>query len=164
MLLPSIVAVFEADAQPAQAPLARPGPGEALTFYQDSYSWGKVGAVLGLGDLEAAVMDVLWSSHTALKVREVCDRLATGKDLAYTTVMTVLDNLHKKQWVGRERFGKAYRYWPLLTRQEAAVRALRSVLDESGDPEAVLLHFTRSVSDRESRLLRKALRGGPGKK
>ena len=45
-----------------------------------------------LGDLEQAVMDVLWSTDSGLTVREVLAGL-TGRDLAYTTVMTVLSRL-----------------------------------------------------------------------
>ncbi|MGW5723362.1 BlaI/MecI/CopY family transcriptional regulator [Amycolatopsis sp. NPDC003865] len=112
----------------------------------------------GLGELERAVMDVLWTAGAPMKVREVLDRLDTGKPLAYTTVMTVLDNLHRKRWVSRERIGKAYAYDPAVTRTEAAARSLRKVLDESGDPEAVLLHFARSATDHESAVLRQGLR------
>ena len=51
----------------------------------------------GLGELEAAVMDVLWRADGPLRGRAVLDRLNTGKSLAYTTVMTVLDNLRRQQ-------------------------------------------------------------------
>lgn len=110
----------------------------------------------GLGELEAAVMDVLWRATEPMKVRDVLDRL--DRPLAYTTVMTVLDNLHRKQWVERELRGKAYLYRPTLTREEAAARALREVLDASGDPYAVLMHFVASGSDEETDILRSALR------
>lgn len=112
----------------------------------------------GLGDLEAAVMDVLWRADEPVRVREVLDQLDTGRKLAYTTVMTVLDNLHRKHWAARELHGKAYLYRPALGREEAAARALREVLDSSGDPEAVLLHFVATGSDEETDLLRAALR------
>lgn len=112
----------------------------------------------GLGELERAVMDVLWAADAPMKVRDVLDRLDTGKPLAYTTVMTVLDNLHRKGWVSRERVGKAYAYDPALTRAEAAAQSLRAVLDESGDPEAVLLNFARSATPHESAALRQGLR------
>ena len=113
---------------------------------------------MGLGELEAAVMDVLWHAEDPLKVRDVLERLDTGKSLAYTTVMTVLDNLHRKGWAKRAREGKAYLYEPMFTREEAATRALRDILDASGDAEAVLLRFASSVSERESEVLRGALR------
>lgn len=112
----------------------------------------------GLGELEAAVMDVLWEAANPVKVRDVLERLDTGRQLAYTTVMTVLDNLHRKQWVERELEGKAYLYVATMSREEAAARALRDVLDASGDPHAVLMHFVASSSDEETDLLRSALR------
>ena len=112
----------------------------------------------GLGELEAAVMDVLWHAREPLKVRQVLERLDTGKQLAYTTVLTVLDNLHRKDWVTREFEGKAYRYEPTISRVEAATNAVRDVLVASGDPEAALLHFAQSATVEESAVLRKAFR------
>lgn len=112
----------------------------------------------GLGDLEAAVMNVLWDAAEPLKVRDVLEQLDTGRPLAYTTVMTVLDNLHRKQWVERELNGKAYKYEATFSREEASARALRDVLDSSEDPNAVLMHFVASVSDEETDLMRNALR------
>jgi predicted transcriptional regulator len=109
----------------------------------------------GLGELEAAVMDVLWQAEEPVRVRQVLTRL--NRRLAYTTVMTVLDNLHRKAWVERELVGKAYEYRPAVSREEAAARALRQILESSGDPDAVLMHFIESASQHESGLLRKAL-------
>jgi predicted transcriptional regulator len=71
--------------------------------------------------------------------------------------MTVLDNLHRKGWVQREMDGRAYRYRPTATREEATARALRALLDASGDAEAVLLQFANCVTERESQVLRRAL-------
>jgi predicted transcriptional regulator len=112
-----------------------------------------------LGELEAVVMDVLWSGDEPLRVRDVRLRLAPERPLAYTTVMTVLDNLHRKGWVRRELDGRAYLYRPAASREEETARALRDLLDAGGDTEAVLLHFARSVSERESAVLRDALAG-----
>lgn len=114
--------------------------------------------MFGLGDLESAVIDVLWDVGEPVKVRQVLERLTPERPLAYTTVMTVLDNLHRKDWVRRELSGKAYRYWPALSREEAATRALRDVLEESGDPHGALMHFARSASEEESTILRDALK------
>jgi predicted transcriptional regulator len=121
--------------------------------------------VRGLGALEAAIMDVLWRVPGPHRVRDVREQLTSRRPLAYTTVMTVLDNLHRKGWVDREMDGRAYRYVPSTTRAEATARALRDLLDASGDVEAVLMRFARSVSERESAVLRDALgraTGGDG--
>ena len=63
-----------------------------------------------LGELEQAVMDVLWRLGLPLSVREVHDALSGSRDLAYTTVMTVLDRLAKKGIVTRHLDGRAWRY------------------------------------------------------
>ena len=62
-----------------------------------------------LGELERAIMDVLWESAEPLTVRQVGARL-TDRDLAHTTVMTVLDRLAKKGFAKRQRDGRAWRY------------------------------------------------------
>lgn len=118
--------------------------------------------MLGLGELELKVMDVLWAADDPLRVRDVLDQLPAEREFAYTTIMTVLDRLHDKGWVGRARTGRAYGYWPARSREEAGAHVLREVLDSSGDAESVLLHFAASVSERESELLRRALEKGRG--
>lgn len=110
----------------------------------------------GLGELEAAVMDVLWHAGEPLRVREVLERLS-GRSLAYTTVMTVLDNLHRKQWVLRDKNGKAYQYRPAGSREELTARTLRRLLETSQQPDVVLLHFARSASERELAVLQQVL-------
>ena len=110
-----------------------------------------------LGKLEAAVMDILWSSDDSLTVREVLEKLPPQRNLAYTTVMTVLSNLHRKAMVERAAAGRAYSYRPTLTRQGAAAASLREILDASEDPQSVLLHFAETASEEESTVLRDAL-------
>lgn len=110
-----------------------------------------------LGTLEAAVMEVLWSTDGSVTVREVLDKMPAQRNLAYTTVMTVLSNLHRKGMVDREPSGRAYSYRPTLTREGAAAASLREVLAASDDPRSVLLHFAETASDEESTVLRDAL-------
>ena len=88
-----------------------------------------------LGDLEQAVMDVLWTDDTGhgLTVREVSDRL-TGRDLAYTTVMTVLSRLETKGVTSRERDGRAWRYSPVYTWAQLVSNEIVALLN-SGPPE-----------------------------
>jgi predicted transcriptional regulator len=111
----------------------------------------------GLGELETAVMEVLWRATGPQRVRDVLNALSGERRLAYTTVMTVLDNLHRKGWVTRELDGRAYQYLPKTSREDAVAHALRELLDTATDRESVLLKFARSVSPRESEVLRRAL-------
>jgi predicted transcriptional regulator len=81
-----------------------------------------------LGELEAAILGALWDSRVGLSVREVLAGLSRRSELAYTTVMTVLDRLHDKGLVAREKQGKAFCYRPRVSREaylgEQAARVL----------------------------------------
>lgn len=55
-----------------------------------------------LGELEAVIMDRLWSWARPVTVREVLEDLQRSRTIAYTTVMTVMDNLYKKGILARE--------------------------------------------------------------
>jgi predicted transcriptional regulator len=109
-----------------------------------------------LGDLERAIMDVLWESRDPLTVRQVSGRL-TERDLAHTTVMTVLDRLAKKGFARRERDGRAWRYLAAATREAYVTELMLNALDQTGDRYAALARFARSVSDTEAAALRRAL-------
>jgi predicted transcriptional regulator len=109
-----------------------------------------------LGELERAIMDVLWEASDPLTVRQVSG-LLTERDLAHTTVMTVLDRLSKKGFARRERDGRAWRYHAAGSREAYVTELMLNALDQTGDRPAALARFARSVSGSEARALRRAL-------
>jgi predicted transcriptional regulator len=109
------------------------------------------------GDLEAAIMEELWARTDPTTVRELLAVLQRGRTLAYTTVLTVVDNLYKKGWLQREPDGRAYRYSPTMTREEYGARQLRHALDGAGDPAEALVRFVEKMSASEAAALRRAL-------
>jgi predicted transcriptional regulator len=109
-----------------------------------------------LGELERAIMDILWESPDPLTVRQVSGNL-TERDLAHTTVMTVLDRLAKKGFARRERDGRAWRYRAAETREAYVTELMLSALEQTGDRQAALARFARSVSETEATALRRAL-------
>jgi len=111
----------------------------------------------GLGELEASAMDVLWGAADPMSVREVLGVLTKRRPLAYTTVMTVLDNLHRKGYVHRTKHSRAYLYQASFTRGQAAADAMRQVLNEAADVESALMHFVDSMTDDESAVIRDGL-------
>jgi predicted transcriptional regulator len=113
--------------------------------------------VRGFGDLEAAIMDVLWSRAEPATVRQVLDELRPQREPAYNTVLTVVDNLFKKGWLQREPAGRAFRYRPVIGREQHAARLMREALDDSGDPGQVLQGFIGQMSAAETAALREAL-------
>ena len=96
-----------------------------------------------LGPLEAEVMAVLWEAGAPVSVREVAQRLNTGRPapLAYTTVMTVLSRLAGKSILVREPQGRGFVYTPAVA--DTAEIAVRGVLAEFGD--AALARFVERV-------------------
>jgi predicted transcriptional regulator len=113
-----------------------------------------------LGDLERAVMDVLWDRAGPATVRDVADALA-GRELAYTTVMTVLDRLATKRLVTRERVGRAWSYRPAASREAYVAQLMLDALDLTGSRDAALVRFARSVTGAEAEILRQALEEKP---
>lgn len=112
-----------------------------------------------LGDLERAVMDVLWDGAippAGVTVRDVAEALQ-DRDLAYTTVMTVLDRLTGKGMVERERDGRAWRYRPTASREAYIAQLMLEALDLSPSRDAALVRFARSVTGTEAEVLRAAL-------
>lgn len=104
-------------------------------------------------------MERLWAWDRPVVVREVLEDLQQDRTIAYTTVMTVLDNLHRKGLVTREMDGRAYRYRPAHTREEHTAALMEQVLAGSGDRGATLMHFVEQMSADEIARLRKALDG-----
>ncbi|HTW58178.1 MAG TPA: BlaI/MecI/CopY family transcriptional regulator [Terriglobales bacterium] len=124
-----------------------------------------------LGPLEERLLEALWRCGTAT-VRELVE---TGcDDLAYTTVMTTLDRLFKKNLLSRQAEGRAFRYTPRFTRQElhreAAGEAFRQLLAASPAGSLPLSYLVEIISERDAQLLddlgrlveakRRALRDG----
>jgi predicted transcriptional regulator len=116
------------------------------------------GDVRGFGDLEAVIMDRVWERGEPVTVRELFDELATERTIAYTTVMSTMDNLHRKGWLDRVREGKAYRYTATASREEYGARLMREALADGGDVEVVLSHFVAQIDSGESDALRSVLR------
>ena len=101
-------------------------------------------------------MEVLWQTESSLTVRQVSNGL-TQRNLAHTTVMTVLDRLAKKGFARRERDGRAWRYRPAATREAYVAELMLTALDQTGDRDAALARFAQSVSGAEAVVLREAL-------
>ncbi len=97
------------------------------------------------GPLEQAVMELLWASPDARSVAEALEELNKERDLAYTTVMTVLDRLAKKGMVTRERVERAWHYLPADPQDVVVARDMAEALD--GVPQEVRIEALRRFSE-----------------
>ena len=100
---------------------------------------------------ELEVMSILWRLGSAT-VAEVRDAL--GEDLAYTSVLSALQTLEEKGFVGHEAHGRAYRYTPLVGADTAGGSALARIKDAIFHGSAERM-FAQLVSD--EKLSRKEL-------
>ena len=110
------------------------------------------------GDLEAVIMDTMWRRDQPATVREVYTPLAKARPLAYTTVMTVMDNLYRKGFLSREMVGRAWQYRPTATREEYTARLMRDALNAADEKTTALAHFVAGMTESESQTLRWLLR------
>lgn len=122
--------------------------------------------VRGFGQLEAVIMDRVWNHgpDAAVTVRDIYDELTAERRIAYTTVMSTMDNLHTKGWLARERDGRAYRYWATLSREQHTARLMHEALKGGGSSDLVPSHFIEQIGPHESERLRAALRRVPKKR
>src|ERR1700678_2626953 len=103
-------------------------------------------------------MDRVWEHGEPVTVRALFDELSAERTIAYTTVMSTMDNLHRKGWLDRVKDGKAYRYTATASREQYSARLMREALAGGGDPEAVLSHFVAQMDGEESDALRAVVR------
>ena len=111
-----------------------------------------------LGDLEVQVMRRVWARREPVTVRDVLGDLQADRNIAYTTVMTVMGNLARKGWLRRHADGRAYRYEPLVSAEEYSAALMRQALEATTDRSAVLMHFINDLSADEARALEEAYR------
>lgn len=122
-----------------------------------------------LGELEDAVMTRVWEWSRPVTVREVLEDLTRDRSIAYTTVMTVMDNLRQKGWLRRTQEGRAYRYEAVSTRAAYSAALMNEAWAASDNPAAALVHFFGMMSPEQREALRDAMRiiesgdpSGPG--
>jgi predicted transcriptional regulator len=109
------------------------------------------------GQLESAIMDVIWAANRPYAVREVRERMTYPRPVAYTTVMTVMGILHGKGVLCREKHGRAWRYWPAESKEEHDARLMAEVLRSGGDHQLTIRRFVEQVSDDEMATLQDAV-------
>ena len=110
-----------------------------------------------VGPLESDVLDVLWDVGGWCTPGEVHEVLQRRREIAYTTVMTVLVNLWKKKLLERRRDGRAYAYMPTQSREERAAALMADVLADADNRPAVLTNFLSKLGAADRKQLRRML-------
>ncbi len=105
-------------------------------------------AIDQLGELQREVLELLWE-FGASTVQETADLLShSGRDLAYTTVLTTLQNLEKSGWAKHRRKGRAYVYRAARSRSAAGAKSVRSFIQRAFGGDRLQL-FQSLVDDNQ---------------
>ena len=90
---------------------------------------GQSGAAVAVGPLEAAVLDVLWDHGAVMPVPDVHRTLnEKGRDLSYSAVKAVLNNLAGKGILKKDKVGKVTRFEPVKSRADFDASVLAEVI------------------------------------
>jgi predicted transcriptional regulator len=120
-------------------------------LYRKLVNDAKSGVEKLLGELEGAVMEVLWTRHEAT-VREVVDELNYTRSLAYTTVLTIMSRLVEKGLLTQDKVGRAHLYRPAMSREayvaEVTGQVVRSLVENFGD--IALAQFSQELDGLDS--------------
>ncbi|MET9953661.1 BlaI/MecI/CopY family transcriptional regulator [Streptomyces sp. NPDC006339] len=111
-----------------------------------------------LGELEAEIMDRVWSWGRPATAREVLNDLLKKRPIAYSTVKTVADILCDKGMLTREKDGRAWVYRATCTRQQYTAARMQDALSGSSDAAGVMASFVEQITPGEAEALRAALR------
>jgi len=122
-------------------------------FKLHSFRPGEAGVRKVLGDLEADIMEIVWQKDTC-SVREIHECLAENRDIAYTTVMTVMSRLADKGILEKDRDGKHFLYKPAITKDEFRLMMFSSVVGglKADLGKQALAFFVDSLAEGEDTL------------
>ena len=116
------------------------------------------------GPREFGILEILWRDGP-LSVAEIRDRLPDSPPLAYTTVMTMLDQLHRKNLVRRRKNGRAFQYTagaqPELVRRSLAATFLAHFFDSDPARLAAALPVPAAAPDARRAVRRRPPRPAP---
>jgi predicted transcriptional regulator len=100
-----------------------------------------------LGELESEIMEIVWLKKEA-SVRDVLLELKKSKEIAYTTVMTVMVRLHEKGFIERNKDGQAFIYCPKISKEklkeDTVKNVLRGIMTESSN--MAMTHFVDEMA------------------
>jgi predicted transcriptional regulator len=113
--------------------------------------------VRGFGELESEIMDFVWSADGSVLVRDVREAINGRRPIAYTSVQTVMEILHRKGWLTRAKDGRAFRYTATATAEDYTARLMAEALDDAPNRAASLLRFVDTLDEAEAAGLRAAL-------
>ena len=109
----------------------------------------------GYGDLAQAILDLVGQAGAPVTPAQVRDAL--GRELAYTTVMTVMARLYDRGLLARKRSGRAFAYTVVGDPAQVTARRMHRILDVDADRAGVLARFVDGLTGEDEQLVRSLL-------
>lgn len=121
------------------------------------YRTGKPGLEKVLGSLESNVMEIVWLKNTEVSVRDIFETLIGTREIAYTTVMTIMGRLAEKGLLTRRKEGNAFLFSPVITREDFTAQLVDNVVDDllSDFSEAAMASFINRVGEKDLEAIEK---------
>ena len=115
-----------------------------------------------LGELESEIMEIIWRQKKPVSVKDVAEILSNKRQLAYTTVMTIMARLINKGILIRNLNGRSYWYKSKISKEQFTAKAAHNIFSAAVSTlgEEVLTHFIkeiRKISPKKRRQLLKIL-------
>jgi len=112
-------------------------------LFPGDYHPGKPGLTKVLGSLESEIMEIIWRKDCEVCVRDVLEELSLQREIAYTTVMTIMGRLADKKLLQKRKMGNAFFFLPVMSRGEFTARIVSGVVDDllADFSEAAMAHF-----------------------
>ena len=113
-----------------------------------------------LGELETQVMEIVWQAQEPLSVSDVVKVLSKKRNIAYTTIMTIMTRLTDKGLLKRTSSGKAYLYKPAYSKDTFLTRVSRQIIKNlvSSFGDTAIAHFAQELEniplDKKQKLLK----------
>lgn len=100
-----------------------------------------------LGELESEIMEIIWHRKGANSVKDVTEVLSKRRQIAYTTVMTIMARLANKGVLIKHLSGTSYLYKPKVSKEQFMAKAVHGIfsLAVSSLGEEVLAHFIKEI-------------------
>lgn len=100
-----------------------------------------------LGELESEIMEIIWDQKGAVSVKDITEILSKRRQIAYTTVMTIMARLVNKGVLVRHLSGPSYLYKPKVSKEQFISRAVHGIFSSAVSTlgEEVLAHFVKEI-------------------
>ncbi len=121
------------------------------------YRTSKQGLEKVLGSLESDIMEIIWLKKAEVSVRDVFETLAGTREIAYTTVMTIMGRLAGKGLLTRRKEGNAFYFYPVLSREDFTAQLVNIIVDDllSNFSDAAMARFISRVGNKDLEAIEK---------